>query len=159
MVSPKEIIDSFYYSGYASTTSFENFVLQYDVTPATRQAAKDAFYANQTTSAQSAQTKEQSEFLIKESEKSKKINIRKDAANAIRNSLLKEAALMSKNMFASRESIDQWRIDNGYLWTVTSPSGRVYTEVLKQVTIAEPVNYVMFNAMKIAFNARTGFNY
>jgi hypothetical protein len=46
------------------------------------------------------------------------------------------------------DDIDEWKVKKGYMWRVTSPSGKVYTEVIKPITIAEPDDYVAYHAMR-----------
>jgi len=80
-----------------------------------------------------------------------KRNARVDAQRAIKAELEEKARIRSKTLGKiTNEMLDQWRIDNGYLWRVTSPTGKVYSEVLKKVTPANPNEYIEFTAMKIA---------
>lgn len=75
--------------------------------------------------------------------------------------LIQQATAMSKviDPVTNRQQIDQWRIDNGYLWEVVSPKGTLFREVIKNVTIENEKDYTIFHAMKISFSENTGLAY
>ena len=78
-----------------------------------------------------------------------------EAEAKIREELVKEiaklrSALIARGTPVTFEEVEEWRISRGYLWKVVSPKGNVYTEVLKQVTIKEPAEYVEYHALKSA---------
>jgi hypothetical protein len=72
------------------------------------------------------------------------------AQRATKAELISIAKNLAKNMKVSPAQLDEWRIANGYLWKVISPRGTVYTEVLKQCTIKNPEDYIVYNSMWFA---------
>jgi hypothetical protein len=73
-------------------------------------------------------------------------------ARTLRVELMEKAAELAKTIL-KHETPDEWRIRKGYLWTVTSPAGRIYRETIKPVTIKVPDDYVEYNALVLAHGA------
>jgi hypothetical protein len=175
-MTPSQIIENFEMGGYSTSMTLESYTRQYcdvpmvirDIAVAQYEAAADASLEAYRTQlkVENAQrqawlkTPEGIAFTEKETAKVAKLTAAIQANKRAIAELMTQAKTQAATMGEiTEEDIDDWRVANGYLWKVVSPKGRVYTEVLKQVTIKTPDDYVKFNAMKIAFRNTTGLNY
>jgi hypothetical protein len=173
---PSQIVENFEMGGYSMSMTIESYARQYyDVPPSVRdiaiaqyQAAQDealeAYRAKLQIKAAQRQiwlkTPEGIAFTEKEAAKEAKRIAAIQANKNVTDDLIAQAKMQAATMGkVTEEDIDAWRVANGYLWKAVSPKGNVYTEVLKQVTVKTPDDYVTFNAMKIAYTNATGMNY
>ena len=175
-MTPSQIIENFEMGGYSMSMTLESYARQYcdvpmvirDIAVTQYEAAADASleaYRAQL-KVENAQrqawlkTPEGIAFTEKETTKEAKRTAAIQANLNVISDLMQQATAQAATMGEiTEEDIDDWRVANGYLWKTVSPKGRVYTEVLKQVTVKTPNDYVKFNAMKIAFKNTTGLNY
>ena len=175
-MSPSQIIENFEMSGYGKSMTFESYARQYcDVSPIIRDIAVAQYQAAQEEALEEyrntlrikvaqrqiwLKTPEGIAFTEKKAAKEAKriaaIQANKNTTAELIEQSTSKAATLGE---VTAADIDAWRVANGYLWKVVSPKGTVYTEVLKQVTVKTPDDYVTYNAMKIAYTNATGMNY
>lgn len=167
--------DDFTSSGYASSMSFDQWIVQNS--PPTVFISADRAYDDYTNSGNASSMSfsrycsdrgiapigynPQHGSSVSEPERVRKVRqVKVNPSDAKRQELMEMAEARAEAITAiSSEVIDDWRIANGYYWKAVSPSGKVYSEVLKAVTVKEPDNYVEFNAMKIAHFRIVGYGY
>jgi hypothetical protein len=87
---------------------------------------------------------------------SERMKARAAGEKVTRDKLVKQAEELSKEMIesgsvVSEKDLKQWRLDNGYLFEVVSPRGTVFSEMIKQVSIKFPRDYVAYNAMQLVW--------
>lgn len=135
----------FTYGGYGSSMSFERYCQERGIIPVgSVSIGKDYNLPTVPTS----------------KKKVSKLAERVNPVTAKRQELLQVAAEKSKTISSiTSEEIEEWRIAKGYYWKVISPSGHVYTEVLKKITVKDPDDYVEYHAMCEAFFRIYGYNY
>jgi len=175
-MSPSQIIENFEMGGYGMSMTFESYARQYcDVSPMIREIAVAQYEAAADAALEAYRTQLEVEnaqrqawvktpegiaFTEKEAAKEAKRLSKIQENKNVTADLMKQATAQAATMGeVTEEDIDAWRVANGYLWKTVSPKGNVYTEVLKQVTVKNPDDYVTFNAMKIAYTKATGLNY
>ena len=71
-------------------------------------------------------------------------------AKASREAIMAQARTMAETMVV-KETPEEWRVRKGYVWQATSPSGKVYSEVIRKVTMKEPQEFVEYQALQIAY--------
>jgi len=174
-MSPSQIIENFEMGGYSMSMTLESYARQCDVSPTMRdiavaqyQAKSDIALAAYRAQLAVEDTQRQAwlktpagiAFTEKEAAKEAKRTAAIQANKNATSNLMKQATAQAATMGeVTEEDIDAWRVANGYLWKAVSPKGNVYTEVLKQVTVKTPDDYVTYNAMKIAYTNATGLKY
>ena len=71
------------------------------------------------------------------------------AKQETRESLMAKAREMAKTMVIT-ETPEQWKVRKGYTWQAVGPSGKVYKEVIRKLTIESPEEFVEFHALELA---------
>lgn len=171
--------DDFLYSGYGSKMSFGQYQREICGLPVTRFANMDDFdtwagsglgssmsfneYCRQNGLAQNPIFDTPTNTIPYTPPvsytKSKKQLDRETTRSKLKAELLEQAKKLAESKDfdeVDASIINSWRIGHGYLWETVSPKGNRYREVLKQVTIDNPEDYVVFNALKIAYTRNTG---
>ena len=79
---------------------------------------------------------------------------------ATRKKLLAIAAKKEKLIKSiSAAEMEAWKVLKGYLWIAVSPTGKVYRETLKTITIKSPKDYIAWNAALLAHRRIYGVGY
>ena len=73
-----------------------------------------------------------------------------EQSKASREALMARARAMAETMEVT-ETPEEWKVRKGYVWKAVSPSGTVYTEVIRKVTVEEPEEFVEYRALEMAY--------
>lgn len=169
--------DDFTYGGYGNSMSFSEYIRK-NSSPSNVKTAADAY--NDYTSAGYGSSMsfdrycqeqgvipvgfvsvvENNKTIVSQKNVSTNLTNKVNSVTTKREQLLKIAKEKSISITEiTAEEIEEWRIKNGYFWKVVSPSGRVYTEVIKKLTVSDADNYITYNAMCEAFYRIYGYGY